>query len=264
MCPSYQISLFNTDFPFLYLSCQTWYNTAVPHLVLVVFPFPGCSQEATFSRSQSHVFAVTKPRFRGHKATFLRSRSHVFGSSCDRRDPLSPFQPEGSGLGQAKPFVSWSTANPISPNSKSNPPSCTSLLGSQRSEKEENQTQRLQWTLSVQTNLSTRCVRWSPAERGPFCSVLLHTCRSKGFPALTSQAAGFGSESPFPPMWSYFDLFAYFMIAIKLSLWNQRGSQKEHANPTANDRVRSYFGKSDCRAGDKVSMFSNGSVNQGC
>lgn len=81
-------------------------------------------------------------------------------------------------------------------------------------------------------------------------------CCSKGFQSLTSQTACFGSEGSFPPIWDYFDLFAYFMIAITLSLWDQQGPQEEHVNPTVNNGVRSYFLKFDCRAANIVSMFS--------
>lgn len=84
----------------------------------------------------------------------------------------------------------------------------------------------------------------------------LQMCYSKGFQLLTSQTACFGSECSFPPIWDYFDLFAYYMIAITLSLWDQRGPQKEHVNPTVNNRVRNYFLKFDCRAANIVSMFS--------
>ena len=84
----------------------------------------------------------------------------------------------------------------------------------------------------------------------------LQMCYSKGFQLLTSQTACFGSECSFPPIWDYFGLFAYYMIAITLSLWDQRGPQKEHVNPTVNDRVGNYFLKFDCRAANIVSMFS--------
>lgn len=64
----------------------------------------------------------------------------------------------------------------------------------------------------------------------------LQMCYSKGFQLLTSQRACFGLEWSFFPIWDYFDLFAYYINAITLSLLDQQGPQKEHVNPTVSDK----------------------------